>query len=184
MPGSLVGVVATFDEGLQMAFPASLTRRQRHTKGHPIGARLLALLQAPSLDADLGAGMRPSVSPAHQLRADHLRREDVRRRIARALERAVEDVSKPVCHATALAPLDRRAVRTCQRQIRALATSVSTMDDPRIQGVAIAFQLAFDGSGAMFFHPDAPDGIERLANTVRAAQNALRVSADFDEPGD
>jgi hypothetical protein len=55
------------------------------------------------------------------------------------------------------------------------------MDNPRIQGVAIAFQLAFDGRGAMFFHPDTPNDIERLANTVRAAHSALRVSPDFDE---
>ena len=165
-----------------MAFPAPLTRRPRHTRSPAIAARLVALVQAPSLDADLGAGIRPSVSPAHQLRADHLRRRDVRRRIATALDRAVEDVGSPVHHVTAQAPLDREAVRSCQRQIRALATLVSTMDNPRIQGVAIAFQLAFDGGGAMFFHPDTPNGIERLANTVQAAHNALTVSADFDEP--
>jgi hypothetical protein len=98
------------------------------------------------------------------------------------LERAVEDVGNPVHHVTAQAPLDREAVRFCQRQIRTLATLVSTMDNPRIQGIAIAFQLAFDGGGAMFFHPDRPNGIERLANTVQAAQSALTVSADFDEP--
>jgi hypothetical protein len=182
VPGSLVGVIATFDEGLQMAFPASLTRRPRQARSRAVAARLIALVQAPSLDADLGAGIRPSVSPAHQLRADHLRRRDVRRRIATALNGAVEDVGSPVHHVTAQAPLDREAVRSCQRQIRDLATLVSTMDNPRIQGVAIAFQLAFDGSGAMFFHPDTPNGIERLANTVNAAHGALRVSADFDEP--
>ena len=182
MPGSLVGVIATFDEGLQMTFPASLTKRSRQTRSRAVVARLLALVQAPSLDADLCAGIRPSVSPAHQLRADHLRRRDVRCRIATALNRAVEDVGSPVHHGTAKAPLDREAVRCCQRQIRALATLVSTMDNPRIQGVAIASQLAFDGSGAMFFHPDRPNGIERLANTVKAAHSALRVSADFDEP--
>ena len=165
-----------------MAFPASLTRRSRQTRSRPVTARLLAFVQAPSLDADLCAGIRPSVSRAHQLRADHLRRSDVRRRIATALNRAVEDVGSPVHHVTAQAPLDREAVRSCQRQLRALATLVSTMDNPRIEGVAIAFQLAFDGGGAMFFHPDTPNGIERLANTVRAAHSALRVSPDFDEP--
>ena len=183
MPGSLVGVIATFDERLEMALPASPSRRQGGVCGYPLVARFRALVQAPSLDADLGAGVRPSVSPAHQLRADHLRRKGVRRRIATALERAVEDVARPVNHATARAPLDREAVRSCQAQIRSLATRVSTLDNPRIQGVAIAFLLAFDGSGAMFFHPDSDDGIERLTHTVQAAHNALKVSADFDEPG-
>jgi len=182
VPGSLVGVIAAFDEGVQMAFPVSPTRRPRHTRSPTVAARLLAVVQAPSLDADLGAGIRPSVSPAHRLRADHLRRRCVRRRIATALNRAVEDAGNPVHRVTAQAPLDREAVRSCQRQIRALATLVSTMDNPRIQGIAIAFELAFDGGGAMFFHPGTPNGIERLANTVQAALSALRVSADFDDP--
>jgi hypothetical protein len=180
VPGSLVGVIATFDERLEMAFPASLTGRPKRERGHPLTARLLAWLQAPSLDADLSAGIRPSASPVHQLRADHLRRKGVRRRIASALERAVDDVGHPARQITAQAPLDREAVRSCQQEIRALATSVSSLDNPRTQGVAIAFRLAFDGSGALFFHPSTPDGTECLANTVQAAHNALKVSADFE----
>ena len=164
-----------------MALPASLTRQSDGPQRHLLASRLAAFVNAPKLDADLGAGIRPSASPAHRLRADHLRRAQVRRRIATALERAVEDVRHPVIHGTPQAPLDREAVRRCQREIRALATSVATVESPRTQGIAIAFELAFDGGSALFFHPDTPDGIEQLANTVRSAQNALRVSADFDE---
>jgi hypothetical protein len=56
------------------------------------------------------------------------------------------------------------------------------LENPRIQGVAIAFRLAFDGGGALFLQPGTDDGIERLANTVQAAHAALGVSAEFDEP--
>jgi hypothetical protein len=181
VPGSLVGVISAFDERHKMALPASLTRRSDVRRGHRLVFRLLALIRAPRLDADLGAGVSPSTTYAHRLRADHLRRTEVRRRIATALERAAEDVKHPVRHGTPQAPLDREAVHGCEREIRALANSVARAENPRTQGVALAFQLAFDGGSALFFHPDASDGIDRLANTVRSAQNALRVSADFDE---
>jgi hypothetical protein len=141
---------------------------------------LVAFVQAPKLDADLGAGLRPSVSPAHQVRADHLKKKRVRRLIATALNRAVEDAARPVRHGTPQAPLDREAVRCCHREIQALATLVATLENPRTQGVAIAFQMAFDGRGALFFQPDTPNGVERLANTVQAAQRALGVSAEFE----
>ncbi len=52
-----------------------------------------------------------------------------------------------------------------------------------MQGVAIAHQLAFDGSGALFFHPRDKRSVERLASTIGAAQSALRVSGDFDRRG-
>jgi hypothetical protein len=117
---------------------------------------------------------------AHQLRADHLRRIRVRRRIATALNRAVDEANCPVRHGTPQAPLCRKAVRCCCNEIRDLAAEVATMENPRTQGVAIAFQLAFDGGGPLFFRPDATDGTERLANTIQAAHGALRVSADFE----
>jgi hypothetical protein len=167
-----------------MNFPDSPARRLDSGQGRiQIVTRLLAFVRAPTLDEDLAAGVRPSATTAHQLRANHLRRKRVRRRVAAALSRAIEDASRPVQTATSQAPLSREAVRECQQQIRELATLVATLENPRTQGVAIAFQLAFDGRGALFFQPQARDGGERLANTLRAAHCALRVSAEFDEPG-
>jgi hypothetical protein len=163
-----------------MAFPASLTRRPEGRRGSLVVPRLLAFMQAPRLDAELGAGIRPSASLAHQVRAEHLRRKRVRRRVAGALDRAVEDAGRPVYPGTAQAPLDREAICRCREEMRALATSVATLENPRTQGVAIAFQLAFDGCGPLFFRPDSPDGTARLANTVQAALSALRVSGDFE----
>lgn len=142
--------------------------------------RFLAFVQAPSLDAELANGIRPSATLAHQLRADHLTRARVRRRIATALYRAVADASRPVRHGTPQAPLSREAIRCCHRELRALATSVATLENPRTQGLAIASQLAFDGRGPLFFQPGQRGAIERLANTVQAADAALRVSAEFE----
>jgi hypothetical protein len=140
---------------------------------------LRAVLQAPDLDMELAAGFRSSTSPAHQLRADHLMRPRVRRRIANALNRAVDDASGPVVPGTPQAPLCREGVRQCSREIRELATLVATMENPRPRGVAIAFQLAFDGRSALFFQPGSGDGADHLANTLQAVHMALRVSADL-----
>ena len=142
--------------------------------------RVLAVVRAPTLDADLAAGIRPSATLVHQLRADHLRRARVRHRIAFALNRAVADASRPIRHGTAQAPLSREAIRCCHRELHALAASVAIVENPRVRGVAIASQLAFDGGGPLYFQPGARDGIERLANTVQAAHAALGVSAEFD----
>jgi hypothetical protein len=184
VPGSLVGVLRAFDERrLPMTFPGPIAGRLEGSRSRTrVVPRLLALLQAPILDAELAAGIRASASPEHQVRADYLREGRVRRRIAAALNRAVEDASRPARQGTAEVPLSRVAIRRCHREIRALANSVVTTENPRTQGIAIASQLAFDGGGPLFFRPGTPHGIERLANTVQAAQNALRVSADLDEP--
>jgi hypothetical protein len=80
-------------------------------------------------------------------------------------------------------PLSGLAIDRCHRELRALATSIVTLDSPRVQGVAIAFQLAFDGGGPLFLQPGARDGHESLANVIESAHAALRVSADFDELG-
>jgi hypothetical protein len=61
---------------------------------------------------------------------------------------------------------------------------VVTTENPRVQGVAIAHQLAFDGTGPLFFQPNKRRSAERLANTIRAAQNALNVSGAFDRPSE
>jgi hypothetical protein len=141
---------------------------------------LLAIVRAPNLDEELAAGIRPAATAPHQLRANHLRRESVRRRIAAALNSAVEEAHRPVRPRTAQAPLSREAIRSCRREIRDLATAVATLENPRTRGVAIAFQLAFDGRGALFFQPDEAYPTERLTNTVEAARRALSVSAEFE----
>jgi hypothetical protein len=80
-------------------------------------------------------------------------------------------------------PLSRAAINRCHRELRALATSIVTLDSPRTQGVAIAFQLAFDGGGPLFVQPGTRDGHEWLANVIESAHAALRVSAEFDDLG-
>lgn len=78
--------------------------------------------------------------------------------------------------------LNHEAIAGCRRELAALAQAVAAGDAARIQGLAIAFRLAFDGGGPLF-HQSSREGRERLANTVRAALAALRVSSHFDQLG-
>ena len=143
--------------------------------------QMLAFLQAPRLDSDLADGVRPCASRAHQARAEYLTSSRCRRRIAVALENSVEELARPVRAMTPQAPLSREAVWRCRGQLLELARTIRTVEDPRVRGVAIASQLAFDGRGPLFFQPATRDPVERLSNTLKAARAALRVSSRFDE---
>jgi hypothetical protein len=141
-----------------------------------------ARIRGPILDADLAAGMRPSASAVHLARADHLMQSRTRRRISDVLYRAIRKADAPPQHVTAEAPLSIPAIRACRDALKALANAVVTTENPRVQGVAIAQQLAFDGTGALYFQRNqSPERrLERLANTIRAALTALSVSGEFD----
>jgi hypothetical protein len=142
--------------------------------------RLRALVNGPSLDSDLAMGVRPSASAAHLARADLITRPRTRRRIGAALNRAIQKAHAPQRRVTSEAPLSVEAIRACHDELSGLAETVVTAENPRVQGVAIAHQLAFDGTGPLFFQPNKKRDVERLANTIWAAQRALRVSSEFD----
>jgi hypothetical protein len=152
--------------------------------GSAINTRWIAVAHAYELDADLAYGVRPATSSAHQLRADRLHRPRVRRRIARALARAVVDARRPIRPRAPQIPLSSNEISRCERQLLALAESVAFAENPRTQALAIASQLAFDGGGPLFHQPGARGRSERLANTIHAADAAFGVCGDFDEPAE
>jgi hypothetical protein len=142
--------------------------------------RVLAVVRAPTVDAELAEGVSPSASPAHQLRADHIRRPQTRSRIASALNAAIDDADGLGPYRSPIAPVNREAIILCRRELQALAESVPSAENASTRGLAIASQLVFDGSGALFDPPGLPNAAERLANSIHAARSALRVSAEFD----
>jgi len=121
---------------------------------------------------------------AHLARADRITRPGARRRVRAALNRALDDAFAPQRQLSPEAPLSRAAIRACSEELGRLAETVVTTENPRVQGVAIARQLAFDGRGPLFFQPREKRSVERLANTIRAAHSALRVSGEFDRRSD
>lgn len=143
-------------------------------------AHLRARVQGPHLDADLATGISPSASAAHLARADLITRPKSRRRIRAALNSAIERACAPNRRVTAQAPLSVEAIRVCRGELSRLAEAVVTTENPRVQGVAIAHQLASDGRGALFFQPEEKRAVEGLASTIWAAERALSVSSEFD----
>ena len=162
-----------------LARPSRWITRQKLTAG----ARIRAIVEGPRLDSELAEGVSPSASPVHLARADAITRPQSRRRIAAALNRAIEESFAPARRLTPQAPLSGTAIRACREQLITLARRIVTTENPRVQAVAIASQLAFDGRGALFFQPKQEPGPDRLANTIRAALSALRVSGEFDRMG-
>jgi hypothetical protein len=145
--------------------------------------RLRALIQGLSLDSELAMGVRPSASAAHLARADQITRPRNRRRIRTALYSALEVmVAQRGRRVTAEAPLSVEAIRACRNELSRLAEAIVAIENPRVQGVAIAHQLAFDGTSPLFFQPGKDRAVERLASTIWAAQRALSVSSEFDHP--
>jgi hypothetical protein len=142
--------------------------------------RLRARILGPDLDADLATGISPSASAAHLARADLITRPKSRRRIRAALNSAIERACAPNRRVTAEAPLSVEAIRDCRGELSRLAEAVATRENPRVQGVAIAHELASDGRGALFFQPNEKRAVERLASTISAAERALSVSSEFD----
>ena len=80
-----------------------------------------------------------------------------------------------------ISPYSYRAIRHSHCELRALAKAIAADENLPARGLAIAFQLCFDGRGALFFQPGSNDRVERLANTVQTARNAMRVSIDFEQ---
>jgi hypothetical protein len=168
-PGSLAG-----------GLPGELRRAPRMA----FIARLVAFLAGPRYDAELADGISPTTSLWHAARAGRITTRRARRRVAQALEGAVEaseHPSAPHCLDVKV-PVDCRAVRVCKDELLSLAHMLITTERPPARGVAIARQLVFDGCSPLYLQapPNRHGSERRLASTLYAAERALEISADFD----
>ena len=171
-----------------MAFPGSLAgglpRELRGVSRKAFLAGLWAFLAGPRYDAELADGTSPTKSICHAARAGRITRQRACRRVAQALNGAVEAAEHPPDphRLDPKVPLDSGAVRVCKDEVLSLADTLATIERPPARGVAIARQLVFDGCSPLFLQgPDRRKGSDRrLASTLDAAQRALEVSADFD----
>ena len=129
--------------------------------------RLRVVCHLPRLDAELAAGVSPSRSEEHALRAAQLVARRRRARLARGLRRAATvatdrgptDAGIPVC---------RSAVLAARPTLLALADDLVELPDPRARGVALVQRLLVDGDGPLY-RPWAPDDLYAAAQEARHA---------------
>jgi hypothetical protein len=147
-------------------------------------ARLWAFLAGLRYDAELADGTSPTKSICHAARAGRSTRRRACRRVAQALNGAVEAAERQPDpnRLDPTVPVDSGAVRACKDEVLSLAESLCTIERPPARSVAIVRRLVFDGCSPLFLQePDRQEGnARRLASTLDAAQRALEVSADFD----
>jgi hypothetical protein len=122
-----------------------------------------------TLDGLIAAGADPSWDPDLELRARQISAPRRRRALARGLEHAVREASRPP-RWTCKAPLNRRAVRSAAPELTALALDLTVEASPAAQGVALATQLLCDPDSPLY----APAGETVLGSAAVVARQALR----------
>jgi hypothetical protein len=137
--------------------------------------RLLALrvlLEQPSLDAQLAAGVDPVTSPELALRAGQLAGRRRRTRYARSLRRATAAAETPqtarVPARGPAIPVCRIAVLAARAELLALADDLVELPHARPRGVALTLQLLCDGGGPLY-RPWRSEDLREAAEQARAA---------------
>lgn len=66
-------------------------------------------------------------------------------------------------------PVNRDSVGACRGEIDDLAQALVKLEEPRVRGIAIAWQLLTDGAGPLYLRGQT----DRLRNTLLTARRAL-----------
>jgi hypothetical protein len=187
VPGSLVGVISSVDQGEAQVVSRGSSRGRLSPEllGPPfrILTSLWAFFNGPRYDAAIADGINPATSIGLSTRASRITRRRACHRVAQALRGAVDAANQPSAPNPwdPRVPVDASAIQFCSDDVLALAETLATLHQPPARGVAIARQLAFDGRSPLFLQAaHYREGADRrLASTVDAAQRALEISADF-----
>jgi hypothetical protein len=134
------------------------------TRSSGVRLRVRTALQAGRLDLALARGQEPHASPETALRARQLSSQEMRDRLAAALEAAVRLAHSAPTAPGADAPVRRGAVRENSKALMQLADRLR--EDPvDIQGVAIARVLTTDGTSPLYWD-EAPYSLGHVARTA------------------
>jgi hypothetical protein len=129
-----------------------------------VGVRLRTFLKRAKLDAALTDGADPGESAELALRARQLAKPRTRIRLARAIERAVDDVESPVPEIP-LGVYRRAPVLENRALLRAAAERLRSEAPVRLRGVAMADLLVYCNDSALY-GADSADQLEREITTV------------------
>jgi hypothetical protein len=116
-----------------------------------------ARLRGSGLDRRLAQGRSPESSRLLAIRAQQLVRIDQRIALARALESLLARARATPAMRSARAPLNRRAIISCEPQIRAVMNALLTPLPLCARGPATISWLLSDGAGPVFNRRRAAD---------------------------
>jgi hypothetical protein len=145
----------------------------------PFGRRLLdlgrrsqlALWVAVSrwqLDEELATGADPHSRPALALRASQLLRPRFRRKVARALERVVQEVDGPPSVPSAAVPIQRDELALARDSLVSLAQEIDAAETAQPQGIAMAWKLITDSSSSPVYRRTERGVLLLQAESARA----------------
>jgi len=123
--------------------------RARHNS--PWRDRLAAHARCRQLDRDLAAGIATRRSPTHAARALQLTSPRNRRRLARSLQRLLQDANDPrIYFMSAVVPPSRSQVREARSLIVEIVSRLRSGDPVDAPGVARLATLLRDGAGPCY----------------------------------
>ena len=137
--------------------------------------RLRARMQAPVLDAQLGAGRPSSTDRLRAVRAGQLVDPAYRFRLATDWENMLTRANGPY-----RVPVLRDRVRPAEAEIRELIAALRVAHPVPARGVALATTLLTDGISPLYHRPSRADLRSRLRDAIRRLDPRC---ACVEEPG-
>lgn len=132
-----------------------------------------ARFRGPALDRQLAVGVEPWRSPLHATRARQLTSDRNRRRLARSLERLVEEADSPPRRGlTATVPPAPFRVREARPEILTLSSRLRGNGPVAPRGIAVLKDLLSDGGGPFYTQGD-PETLKRRLRTIDGFLDAL-----------
>lgn len=127
---------------------------------------LAARFRGPGLDRQLAVGVEPWRSSLHAIRARQLTSYRNRRRLARSLERLVEEADSPPRRGiTAAVPPARERVREARPQMLTISARLRGSGPVAPRGIAVLKDLLSDGGGP-FYTPGSPETLKRRLRLI------------------
>lgn len=152
------------------AQPFTMTRRRKHRE---LLLSLWARLRGPGIDRQLAVGVEPWRSPLHATRARQLTGYRNRRRLARSLERLIEEADSPRRRGlTAVVAPSPPRVREARPEMLTLSSRLRGGGPVAPRGIAVLKDLLSDGGGP-FYVPGDPETLKRRLRTIDGFLDAL-----------
>jgi hypothetical protein len=149
---------------------ARLDRRHHDRAAAPsVALRLRVALRRAALTERLSEGADPATSAEYALRARQLVAARERRTLARTIQRALEEASRPRMTFVGVSPLRRREVLIAQAPLRAMIERLRDDRPVAAEGMALIERIVTDGTWSPLYNVTVPGALRRLSVLATAA---------------